>query len=197
MISIYGIFGITAGLLQFWSLLAYVNAIYHGETKPNKMTWWVLAILNTLVSASYFASGARETIWLPISYALGYYFVAVLSVRFGEGSWSRLEQVCLAGAILTIPVWWLSKSAPLALALNIIIDFFGLAPTMYKSYIRPWTEDKKAWIIALVASLFNVLAVTKWVPIIGIYPVYIFVTNAIIVAFLVFTSRERLAEDTR
>lgn len=180
------IFGIVAGILSFFAYPVYIRDILRGETKPSKVTWWILALLNAALAASYYASGARDTIWIPISYTVGFSVIAFLSLKYGEGSWQRSDWICLGGAVVSLVLWWLLNSAQIALYLIIITDFIGLAPTIYKTLKRPWTESRSSWIIATIASALNVVAIEHWTPAISLYPLYVVITNSLITAFIVF-----------
>lgn len=195
--TLQAVFGIAAGLLSFVAYPIYIRDILRGETKPSKVTWWILALLNAALAASYYAAGARDTIWIPISYTIGFTVVAFLSLQYGEGNWEKSDWICLLGAVISLFVWWILQSAEIALYLIIITDFIGLAPTIYKTYKRPWTESRLSWTIALAASALNVVAIERWVPAISLYPLYVLVTNAFIVGFIVFPMHtELLAADT-
>jgi len=180
------VFGITAGVLSFVAYPIYIADILRGETKPNRVTWWVLALLNGALSAAYYASGARDTIWIPLSYTLGFTVVALLSFKYGEGGWKRTDSVIFLGAVISLVAWWLLQSAEIALYLIIATDLTGLAPTILKTYRRPWTESKFSWTVAFIASAINILAIEQWRPAISLYPMYVAITNGIIVLFIYF-----------
>lgn len=184
--TIQALAGILAGLLSFVAYPVYVRDILKGNTKPSRVTWWVLALLNAVLSFSYYASGARDTIWIPISYTIGFTTVALLSLKYGEGSWEKTDYIALGGAAISLAVWWLLQSAEIALYLIIVTDFIGLAPTIYKTYKRPWTENKSAWLIATLASALNVVAIEQWTLAIAGYPIYVVLTNALITGFILF-----------
>ena len=184
--------GIVAGLLSVSAYPIYIRDIYRGETRPSKVTWWILALLNIVLTASYYASGARSTIWIPVSYSIGFTIIAVLSITKGEGSWEKTDYLCLLGAVLTLLLWWRYQSAELALYFILVTDFIGLSPTMYKSYKRPWTESKQSWSIALFASAINIVAIDTWTLAVALYPFYLLVTNAVITGFILFPIHKNL-----
>jgi hypothetical protein len=188
--TIQGVIGIIAGLLAFCAIPIYVIDILRGNTKPSKVTWWMLALLNIAITASYFASGARDTIWIPFAYAVGYIFVALLSIKYGEGTWERTDFICLVGALIGIAAWWFFQSAYVALAILIVADFLALAPTIKKAYLRPQTESKLAWGIAVFASALNLLALENWSLHLSLYPIYIFITNALVFIFIISVFRK-------
>lgn len=185
--------GIIAGLLLMCTAFpAYVWAIIKGETKPDRVTWWVLSLSSGLLVVSYYMSGARETIWFPIAYCVSFLVVAFLSLKYGAKGDTSLHVMdigCLVAALITAVVWWFTQSAPIALFLFMGIELFGLIPTMYKSYKSPETEDRTAWIITTAASGLNILAITEWSFIIAAYPVYVLITNSIVLFPLIIHKR--------
>lgn len=185
--TIQAIFGIAAGLLNVVTSIVYIRSIVNGETKPDRVTWWVLTLVTAMITASYWASGARDTIWLPAAYTVTFALVAVLSLRYGDGpvALSTLDRISLGGALASAAVWWSLKSPVPALLMNISTECIGLIPTMHKAYHRPHSESTISWILATTASFLNVLAIGEWTILIALYPIYVFMTNALIMFFII------------
>ncbi len=192
--SFHDIFGIAAGLLEVVAISSYIRSIFKGTTKPNRVTWWILAIVSGIITISYFASGARETIWLPVAYTLAFTIIGLLSIKYGEGkpSLSLIDRISLAGALVSASVWLLVKSPIPTLFMSMVTELIGLGPTINKSYQRPWTENRLSWILATIASFLNVLAVGEWTVVIAGYPLYVLLTNSIIVYLIM---RKKFAKD--
>lgn len=184
--TIQAFFGIAAGIAEFAAFAIYIRSVIKKETKPDRVTWWILGLVSGMITASYFASGARETIWLPAVFTFCMLAVAILSLKYGEGParLSAIDRVSLAGAILSAVVWWLIRSPLPALYMNIATEFIGLIPTINKAYRRPWTESSAAWIIGTIGAALNIFAITEWTLAIALYPVYVFVTNVAITYFI-------------
>lgn len=176
--------GLAAAALSLSAGVVYIIDIVSGRAQPHRATWWILGILNCAIAASYYAAGAFTTLWLPLEFGVSFLVVAFLSVKYGEGEWRRVDTYLLSGAVVGVIVWWLSRSAPLALALFTIVDLVGLAPTIRKAYLRPWTEASSAWAIGTLAGFLNVLAIDDWAPEISLYPLYVFVTSGLVAAFV-------------
>ncbi len=178
------LFGIVAGILSFAAYALYIFATLRGTTKPNRATWWILTLVGLMIAASYYVAGARDTMWVALSYVLGPAIIAVLSLKYGEGRWERLDQVCLAGALISAVVWYFSESALIVLLINILMDFLGLLPTIKKSYLRPEGEDRAAWTLESFAGMFNIFAIERWTFAIAFYPLYLLVMNGIVTLLL-------------
>ena len=174
--------GIVAGVLALVPCIFYIRGMVRGKTKPDRVTWWVLTLVSGMITASYFAAGARETVWFPAAYTLSFFTIAVFSLKYGEGDFvlHTLDRICLAGALISALVWWSTSIPFLSLVMNICTEFIGLMPTIIKAYKRPQTEDSTAWVVATIASAVNLLAVSVWIPTVALYPVYVFVSNAVV-----------------
>lgn len=177
-------FGEVAGIVSFAAYLLYIYTIIRGQTKPNRATWWILSLVGTMIAISYYAGGARDTIWVAVSYIAGPLITAILSLWYGEGKWETLDKVCLTGAIVSAIVWYLSSSALIALSVNLLMDFLGLIPTIKKSYLRPTGEDRTAWTLESFAGILNMFAIKTFTFAIILYPLYLLILNVFITLLL-------------
>jgi hypothetical protein len=132
-------------------------------------------------------------IWIALSYVLGPFTIAMLSLWYGDGKWTLLDKTCLLGALSSAVLWMYSRSAPTALALNIVIDFLGLLPTIEKCFRRPWSENRAAWCLAALATVLNVFAIDQWTFAHAAYPVYLLLTNCLITTLLLRPQLSRFA----
>ncbi len=183
----YEVIGITAGVLSFLPCPLYLYSMWKGETKPDRVTWWVLSFTTLMIAVTYYAIGARETIWFPIGYTISFLIVAILSVPYGEGPLKlhTLDRVCLAGAVISGLLWLLLDAPLVALIVAILTEAIGLIPTAVKAYKRPESEGKWAWVLTTIASFLNLFALESWTSILALYPIYVFLTNAPITYFIV------------
>lgn len=176
--------GAISGLLSVICFVPYIITILQGKTKPHRATWTIWLILGIVLSASYYSTGAVNTLWLPVCAAFGQFIIVILSIKHGEGGWSRFDRFCLIGVGISLILWWQFNSAFIALLCNLFIDFLGALPTIKKSYYQPETEDLLTWILYLSASSFNLLALENWSFTLSVFPLYIFFVNVIIATLL-------------
>ena len=181
---LHEVFGILAGVVSFLAYFFYIVTIPFGKTRPSRSTWWVLTLIGFMIAFSYWSLGARDTIWIALSYTLGPLIIALLSLKYGEGKWQKLDTICFSVSLASALVWYISNSAIIALLINIFMDFVGLLPTIQKSYLRPSGEDRPAWTLESIASILNILAIENWVFSIAFYPIYLALINGIITLFL-------------
>ena len=167
--------GIAAGSIGLLGYLPYIVTTLKGKTKPNRATWWVWGLLGViqLVSYYYSESSLDSAIWLLACYTLCQIFMALLSIKYGEGGWEKLDKICFAGVILSIVLWRVFNSASITLLFTIAIDIFGAVPTVAKSFYEPEKESSFSWTIFLIANSLNLVAIGSW-SLRSIYPFYLF-----------------------
>lgn len=172
--------GLIAGIISFLAFIFYYYSILEGSTKPNRATWLILTIVGALIASSYYSVGARDTLWVALSYVLGPFIALLLSLKYGEGGWSSFDKWCLLGSGGGLLFWVLLKLPILTLVTNIIIDFFGILPTLKKSWVRPFSEALLPWLLTFIASILNMVALESSEFEIVIYPIYMLVFNGLV-----------------
>lgn len=184
MLDSYSLIGIMAGAISFCAYVFYIVNTLKGKTKPNRATWWILTLIGIMIAWSYYVEGARDTIWIALSYVVGPLVIAILSLQYGEGEWETLDKACLTGAISSAVVWSISESALVVLIINVCMDFIGLIPTIKKSYLRPEGEDRTAWTMEVIAGFLNLFAIKNWIFGIAFYPLYLVIINSVVLYML-------------
>lgn len=178
------VIGIVAGFIGLLGFVPYLVTIVQGKTRPNRASWWIWGILGLILGISYYSSGATNTMWVPACYAFCQLITAILSLKYGEGGWNRLDRLCLLGVGVSLILWWWFNSPVVALLFNLVIDCFGALPTIKKSYYEPENENALSWIIFLTANTLNLFALDHWSVELSAYPFYLFCLSATIAALL-------------
>lgn len=177
--------GQVAGGISFLAYILYYLSIIQGRTRPNRATWIILTVVGILIAASYYASGARNTMWVALAYTVGPLIAAILSLKYGVGGTTRFDIFCLIGCALSVALWIYFKNPLVVLIINIAIDFLGILPTLKKSYLDPASEDRLAWAVTTVSNVLNIFAIEAWIFSVAVYPVYMVVVNGL-VTLLIF-----------
>lgn len=167
------VIGIVAGVITLAASMRYWYAIWVGKAKPNRASYIIWTILQSVVSVTYVLNGARASAVVPVVLALSLYPVVPLAVYTGnfERGWSRLDKVCLALTGVGLVVWAVTGSPLLTLVWMMTIDVVGTAPTARKAWCDPLSEDRAAWSIVTVGQVLNLGAVEEWRFGLLVYPV--------------------------
>ncbi|MFA6076942.1 MAG: hypothetical protein WC735_02600 [Candidatus Paceibacterota bacterium] len=195
MLDVKVVLGIIAGIIAFLAYVVYVISIFRGKSKPNRATWWIWAFMGLVLALSYHFSGAENTIWVPYVEFFGPLTIAILSLKYGEGGLNdKTDLICLGGAILSIILWIIFNNPVVALVTNLAIDSFAIVPTIKKSYLRPEGEDFWAWFGTGLADSLNMFAVERFTFAILIYPIYMLISDLIII-FILLLKKKGIMKD--
>lgn len=191
MPEITEIAGKIAGIISFIAFIPYIVAILRKKTRPNRASWWIWTVLGITLGTSYYFSGAEHTIWVPVSYAVGPFIVAILSIKYGEGGWNRFDLFCLGATVISLVLWALFRTPLVALFINLFIDLLGALPTIKKTYKDPKSEDPIAWILFFCGNTCNLFAIEELRFAILAYPVYMFLVSSLIMALVVWPRNKK------
>lgn len=184
-------FGYVSGGLILLSFLPYLRGIFKGQTKPERMSWFIWSILGGIAFFSQLAKGASHSLWMPGLQTIGDLLVFVLAIKYGIGGMQRRDIVALVAVTISLVLWYHTKEPAVALMLAIAIDGIGGILTIIKSYKLPTTEPVTAWILTALGGLFGTLAVGELDWVLLAFPLYIFAINAAI-AFSIRLGARRL-----
>lgn len=181
------VIGIIAGVVAFSAYILYIISIFRKISKPNRATWWIWSFMGLVLALSYQFSGAQTTIWVPYVEFLGPFSIAILSLRYGEGGLNnKTDIICLVGAVISVILWIVFNNPVIALITNLAVDSFAIIPTIKKSYLRPEGEDFWAWLGTGLADSLNMFAINKLSFAIIVYPIYMLLSDLIIIIILFF-----------
>lgn len=180
--TVYSILGILSGVVCGIGYLPYIYATIKKKNKPHPFSWILWSVLNLVSLITYMGLGAHETMPLAIMNFIGPLVIAIMSIKYWVGSFSKFDYVCLFLSAFSVLIYLVFHSASTALTFNLVADFLVYLPTMRKAYREPETEDLLTWILFFIANILSVFAISKWSYGIGVFPVYLAVTTLIVCA---------------
>jgi hypothetical protein len=178
-----------SGIVLLLGNIPYIISIRRGATRPNLVTWGIWTTIGFILLGSYQAIGATNTLWLLIAQVISQCVITIYAFKYSQGSWNRLDRICLAGAGLSLLLWWQSGSPLVALLMNTAMDLLGAIPTIKKVYYDPTSEDLRAWAIYFVAAVLNLLAIDNFSISFIVFPLYLFCLNFVVLTLLVRPTR--------
>lgn len=197
-------FGMLAGAFALCEIYPYTVSILGRDlrlrkipeaewTVPNLATWTILSVAGGIIALSYYERNDLNEFWFFGSLFLGYVVVAVLAIWYGEHRregrppFNTLDKFCLAGASAGLIGWYLSGSWEIPIAVNIVVDVFGIVPTVEKVWHRPRSESLQAWTMTILACVFGIVAlgpVSTWDFERAAFPVYITLCSGVMCILL-------------
>jgi hypothetical protein len=177
------LFAVLAALIIVAGAPPYLYDILKGKTKPQRITWFIWGVLSTIAFISQAQlHGGWSLVFVGLN-ALGGVLVFLLSLHYGVGGWTRLDQVALVVASVGVIISLAIKQPIVALAGVVLADAAGVVPTIRKTLHDPESETTITWLLIGTASLLGALSVGRLEFGLLLYPVYLALSDyAILVA---------------
>lgn len=180
-INFSAVAGITGGIICLCASIPYILDIFRHETKPERAMWWIYSFLFVLLFAAQASARSGWVLVVTAEYILSSLLTAILSLKYGFGSFHKRDYVSIAIAAAGILIWWLTGSPLLAIIMIIIVDFAGFWLTLLKTWYAPHSETLISWEISLVGSVLSIFATGRFSLTVTIYPVYAALTITLLV----------------
>jgi hypothetical protein len=190
----HSIVGMASGIVLLLANIPYIISIRRGDTRPNLVTWGVWTTIGLILLGSYQAIGATHTRWLLIAQVVSQFAITVLAFKYSRGKWQRIDGICLAGAGVSLVLWWFSGNPLVALLINTAMDLLGAIPTINKIYRDPTSEDLGFWMISFLAAVLNLLAIENFSLSFTVFPGYLLILHIVVLTLLTRPKWSQLRE---
>lgn len=167
-------------------VIPYVLSILRGRTRPQRASYAIWSMVETVQLISYIASGATTTKWALLVITLNSFIIFGLSLKYGMGGHSRFDILCLLLAATAIVIWQTTNNPVFAVYLTTLAGFIGYLPTIKKAYRWPLTENLLSWGMYVAAATLNVCALTSTKLVIVLPPLAGFILSIITASLLLF-----------
>ena len=159
----HALFAISGSIINFVACLNYVRAILKGEATPNRVTWFLWALVPLIAAAAQLRAGVGISTLVVLSVGLGPACVVLASFVRGSGSWSLgpFDYACGACALAALALWAVTGEPVTAIALSILGDFAAALPTLRKAWLEPETENRSTYLISLAGMILGIFSVTQ------------------------------------
>ena len=184
--------GWLAGIISLLGFLPYILSILKKQTQPHLVTWLIWTVVGTILAVSYYYSANPSFLELlvPLAYVVGPLTITCLALFYGEIKYTLFDLSCFVLALMSLVLGFILKSPFIVLVFNVLLDFFGALPTIYKTYLQPESENFLAWSLFLVGNFLNLIALSSWNWASAIYPVYLFSVSLIITSLIIYRSKK-------
>jgi hypothetical protein len=180
-----------SGALTMVCALPYLVGAARGSVRPQRMSWFVFALLSAVAAATQMSAGGGPGAWLSLGSAIGFGSVFLISIPRGEGGASAGDIVALLTGAAAVAIWLATDRPLLALATVIVAEVAAVGLSVRKAGIDPDSEAASSWAIDAVAGVVAIAAVTQISTDQLLYPVHHTVVNLWMVIAVVRGRRRR------
>jgi hypothetical protein len=175
------------------SFFPYLKDIFRKKTKPHSYTWLTWTLLQVIgVLAMYNKHAYLGLLALAVG-AVFCGFIFILSLKYGTKNITAFDTICLIGVLGAIIVYLFLNNLVYSVILITIIDLVGFLPTLRKAYIDPYSETLSLFVMGVVWSSFNMVAISPYAITTTLYPAFILFANAL--CCLLLWARRRVIKE--
>ena len=189
MDTVLGLIG--AGIITL-SACYYVLDILRGETRPQRTSWGVWALVGVLGFGTSESGGAGPGAWSAGVDGVASVLTFALSLhpRYGKPGGRRIDPLLGAVAVAGVVLWrWGPLDVTAAAASAVGCDIVALWPTLREGWQQPRTESLPSWSADMVGHLVCVAAVSNLSFAALAFPAYMVLATAAMTVVLVVRRR--------
>jgi len=170
----------------FASVLAafvYIRSMLRGQTKPNRVTWFMWSIAPFIATAAALSNGVGWAV-IPVFMSGFCPFLIFTASFFNKKAYWKLARFdYLFGVFsgLTLVLWYVTDNPNLAIIFAIVSDALAAVPTLRKAWRNPETESAWPFIVGLFSPMTSFIVATLWAFSELAYPLYLIVINLLFV----------------
>jgi hypothetical protein len=184
--TIFAALGIFSAMLFLIGDFPYLTDTLKGKTKPQRVTWGVAFLLNSIGLANQYASGADNSLWLFGAAVIATGAIFIASIFKGVGGYSKLDIFAVVTTILGVFLWIIFDSPLMSIISILFIVEISLVPTIVKAKKHPESETKIAWLLGSISSFIAAVSVGKLDWSLLVLPINAALVQAYIVYILYF-----------
>lgn len=173
------IIGAVTVLLSITGHIPYIRDILRGKTKPHIYTWFIWTVLTSLTFVAQFREGAAAGAWTTVTTALMSLAICGMSFKKGTHDITWTDGMCLAGAVIALAAWLITRQGLIAVVLATAVDVLAFIPTVRKSLNRPEQETFTTYLLAVFRNGLALFAMSSYNVVTLLYPISLFVMNIV------------------
>ncbi len=189
MTDYHVVLGAIAALLGIVGYALYFRSIFRGITKPHLFTWVSYSLVDFIVFAAQVVKGGGPGAWTILTGQIGSLAVSVLALRFGEKHITKSDWASFIGVLCAIMLWIATKDPLGAVVISTVINFLAIAPTIRKSYVKPFEESMSIWILDTIRFSLSMTALASFNLTTALFPAAIVVGNLILIGTIAVRRR--------
>jgi hypothetical protein len=171
-----------AAFASLLGALTYIYSMFRGQTKPNRVTWFMWSVAPFVATAAAVSDGVGWAVLPVFMSGFSPFLIFTASFFSKKAYWKHtaFDHVCGVLSGLALLLWFITNNPNVAIVFAIISDALAAVPTLLKGWRNPETESAWPYIIGTFTPLTSFLVATTWSFSEIAFPIYLVATNALL-----------------
>ncbi|OGD60782.1 hypothetical protein A3I57_03830 [Candidatus Beckwithbacteria bacterium RIFCSPLOWO2_02_FULL_47_23] len=190
MPEIKTIISLFAVLLSIVGYIPYLRDTVKGKTKPHVYSWFIWTLLTGIVYGLQVGSGAGVGSWVTLAVTIIGFVVFLFGMYNGEKDITATDSVFFILSLVALFLWLIAKQPILSVILVSLIDMLGFAPTIRKSWNKPYSETLFTYELGAFRHGLSFFALQNYNIVTWLYPITWALANALFSGMLILRRRQ-------
>lgn len=191
MSEIKNILGIVATFLVLVGYIPYLRDIVKGKTKPHIYSWFLWSFVTLIAFALQVSGGAGSGAFVTLAAAIMCIAVIVLGFIYkAKVEIVKMDTVFLVLAFIALGLWLIAKQPVLSAILTTLVDLLGFAPTVRKSWNKPYSETLSFYYLNSFRFGLAIISLQKYTFVTASYPIAWLAANSLFALMLNIRRRQ-------
>lgn len=183
--SLQEVFGLASIVLTVVAFLPYLGAIRSGTVVPHFFSWLIWSLTTAIVFLAQLAADGGYGAWpTGISALITFYVTWLAYVLRTDISITRSDRFFMAGALASLPAWFLTDDPLWSVVILTTVDVLGFGPTLRKAWSHPYEESFQFYLLFVIRSGLSIPALTSRNPTTLLFPLAMMVSCSFVCVLL-------------
>lgn len=194
MSEIKNLIGVFAVILVFVGYIPYLRDVVKGKTLPHIYSWFLWGFVTLIAFALQISDKAGVGAFVTLAAAIMCVVVIFLSflTHKGKRDITKLDTIFLILAFVSLGFWLVAKQPVISAILATGTDLLGFAPTIRKSWNKPFSETLSLYTLNTFRFGLAALALQHYSVITALYPISWFIANGLFALMLIGRRKKTL-----
>lgn len=190
MLDYKTIISLIAVILTIGGYIPYIRDTISGKTTPHVYTWFIWVLVTAIAWALQVSDGAGVGSWVTLAVVIMGSFIFLIGLRNGKKDITTSDTVFLILSFIALGLWLIAKQPVLSVILVSTIDLLAFAPTIRKSWNKPYSETLFSYQLNAFRHGLSLFALQRYTIVTWLYPATWVVANAIFSLMLIVRRRK-------
>ena len=171
MSDLKNIVGIVAVFLTFIGYIPYIKDVISGKTVPHVYSWFLWGFVTLIAFALQVSAGGG--IGAYVTFTAGLLCTIVFIIGFtkkGKKDITQVDTIFFILALIALGFWLIAKQPVISEILTTGVDLLGFAPTIRKSWNKPYSETLSFYLLNTIRFILAVFSLQRYTIVTALYP---------------------------
>ena len=168
----------------------YIRSILQNKTRPHVFSWVIWGTSTSIIFLAQLADKGGAGAWvIGFSGIISIYVAFLAFIKKSDSTITRIDWVFFIVAMASLPLWYLTSDPLWAVVILTTVDVLGFVPTFRRSYLNPFEEQLKFYVVMALRNLVVVFALENYSLTTVLFPATIAVGCLIFSLMVVYRRR--------